>query len=95
MAAMSGTRCPHCGRAAMSLWRKSSLGPSRVVACQACGKKVAVHWVAFLAAIPALLGGFALLKSASVVLGVVAVVAGILLMGVLHTFLVPLARGDG
>ena len=78
----------------MSLGRKSALGPGRVVPCQACGKKVAAHWTGILAAAPAFLGGFALMKSDSLLLGLAAAAAGILTMGVLHTFLVPLVRGE-
>ena len=87
-------KCPYCGRAAMSLARKSALGPGRAVSCQSCGRKVAAHWVAVFAAIPAFLGGLALMKSESVPLGIAAVVAGVLIMGLLHTFLVPLVRSD-
>ena len=43
---------------------------------------------------PAFLGGFALMKSESLPLGIAAVVGGVLLMGVLHTYLVPLVRSD-
>jgi hypothetical protein len=78
----------------MSLMRKSALGPGRVVNCQSCGKKVATHSVAILAAIPAFLGGYVLMKSDSVPIGIAAVVGGVLLMGILQTFLVPLVRGD-
>ncbi len=87
-------KCPYCGRAAMSLFRKSALGPGRVVGCQSCGKKVAAHGVAVFAAIPAFLGGFILMKSESLPLGIAAVVGGILLMAMLHTYLVPLVRAD-
>jgi hypothetical protein len=87
-------KCPYCSRAAMSLGRKSALGPGRAVPCQSCGKKVAAHWTAVFAAIPAFLGGYALLKSESLLLGFAAVAAGLLIMAVLHTFLVPLVRSD-
>ena len=86
--------CPHCNRAAMSLWQKSALGPGRVVKCQSCGKPVAAHWTGILAAIPAFLGGFVLMKSENLPLGIVAVIGGVIAMGVLHTFLVPLVRAD-
>ena len=78
----------------MSLWRKSALGPGRAVSCQSCGKSVSAHWTGILAAIPAFLGGFALMKAESVPLGIVAVMAGVLVMGILHTYLVPLVRND-
>jgi hypothetical protein len=55
---------------------------------------VAAHWIGVFAAIPAFLGGFILMKSAYAPLGFAAVVGGVLLMGVLHTFLVPLVRSD-
>ena len=87
-------KCPYCNRAAMSLQRKSSLGPGRAVNCQSCGKKVSVHWMAIFAAIPAFVGGFVLMKSESLPLGIVAVVGGVVIMGLLHTFLVPLVRSD-
>ena len=87
-------KCPHCGRPAMSRLRKSALGPGRVVACQSCGKKVATHWIAIFAAIPAFLGGYVMMKSDSVPLGVAAILGGVLVMALLQTFLVPLVRGD-
>lgn len=78
----------------MSPGRKSALGPGRVVRCQSCGNPVAAHWTAIFAAIPAFLGGLVLLKSESLLIGLAAVAGGILLMGLLHTFLVPLVRHD-
>lgn len=87
-------KCPHCQQAAMSLMQKSALGPGRVVSCQSCGKKVATHWIAIFAAIPAFLGGYVLLKSGSSLIGLAAVVAGLLGMAVLQTFLVPLVRSE-
>jgi len=87
-------KCPYCGRAAMNLWRKSALGPGRAVNCQSCGKKVSTHWIAIFAAIPAFLGGLALMRSESLVFGVAAVVGGVLVMALLHTFLVPLVRSN-
>lgn len=87
-------KCPYCNRDAMSLWRKSALGPGRVVNCQFCGKKVVAHWTAFFAALPAFLGGFVMMRSESLPVGIAAVVGGVLIMGVLHTFVVPLVRID-
>jgi hypothetical protein len=46
------------------------------------------------AAIPAFLGGLVALKSASLLLGSAAIVGGILTMGLIQTFLVPLVRSD-
>lgn len=87
-------KCPYCKRTAMSLMRKSSLGPGRVVKCQSCGKKISAHWTGVFAAIPAFLGGFALMKSESLPLGFAAVAGGLVLMGLIHTYLVPLIRND-
>jgi hypothetical protein len=87
-------KCPYCGKSAMSRWQKAGLGPGRLVECQSCGRKVAAHWLAIFAAIPAFLGGLFFMKSDSMPMGLVAVVAGVLLMGLLHTFLVPLVRAD-
>ena len=87
-------RCPYCGRPAMSLMRKAGLGPGRKINCQSCGRPVTPHSMSIFAAIPAFLGGLAALKSASLLLGVAAVVAGVLAMAFLQTFLVPLVRGD-
>jgi hypothetical protein len=87
-------KCLYCGKSAMSRWRKSALGPGRVVPCASCGRKVAVHWIAIFAAVPAFLGGYVLMKSASLPLGLAAAVAGVVAMGLLHPFLVPLVRGD-
>ena len=86
--------CPHCSRPAMSLGKKASLGPGRVVKCQSCGRPVATHWVGILAAFPAFLGGFAMMKSASLPLGLAAVAAGIAAMALIQTFAVPLMKGD-
>ena len=88
-------KCPYCNRTAMSFFRKSALGPGRVVNCQSCGKKISAHWSGVFAAIPAFLGGFALMKSESLPLGFLAVAGGILMMGIIHTYLVPLIRNDG
>ena len=87
--------CPYCNRPAMSLWRKSSLGPGRVVNCQSCGGKVAAHWTAILAALPAFAGGVVMTRIDSMPLGIAAVAAGVLAMALLHTFLVPLVKSGG
>lgn len=88
-------KCPYCNRSAMSLLRKSALGPGKAVSCQSCGKKISAHWSGVFAAIPAFLGGFALMKSESLPLGILAVGGGILVMGLIHTYIVPLIRNDG
>jgi hypothetical protein len=78
----------------MSLMRKSGLGPGRTINCQSCGMPVTTHSMAVFAAIPAFLGGVAALKSASLLLGIAAVVGGVLTMAFIQTFLVPLVRSD-
>jgi hypothetical protein len=87
-------KCPYCGRPAMSLMRKSGLGPGHTINCQACGKPVTTHAMGVFAAIPAFLGGLVALRSASLLAGGAAVVAGILTMAFIQTFLVPLVRSD-
>ncbi len=87
-------KCPYCNQAAMSLLRKSALGPGRAIPCQSCGKPVATHSAGILAAIPAFLGGFGLMKSDFQPIGFLAVAAGLLAMAALQTFAVPLVRGD-
>jgi len=78
----------------MSLLQKSTLGPGRVVSCQSCGKKVATHWAAISAALPAFLGGYLLLKSGSSLIGLAAVAGGLLTMAVIQTFIIPLVRSE-
>lgn len=87
-------KCPHCGRPAMTLMRKSALGPGRVIPCEACGKPVTTHSIAVFAAIPAFFGGFYFLRSTSTALGVAAILGGVLAMALIQTFLVPLVRAD-
>ena len=78
----------------MSLVRKSGLGPGRIVNCQSCGKPVSTHSMAVFAAIPAFVGGLVAVRSASLLQGGAAVLAGVLTMAFVQTFLVPLVRAD-
>ena len=87
-------KCPYYSRPAMSLARKSGLGPGRIVACQSCGKPVTTHSMAVFAAIPAFIGGLVAVRSGSVLEGGAAVLAGVLTMAFVQTFLVPLVRAD-
>ena len=87
-------KCPYCSRPAMSLARKSGLGPGRIVNCQSCGKPVTTHAMAVFAAIPAFVGGLVAVRSASLLQGGAAVLAGVLTMAFVQTFLVPLVRAD-
>lgn len=83
-------KCPYCGRAAMTLMRKSGLGPGRAIACESCGKPVTIHSMAVFAAVPAVLGGLMALKSGSLLIGFAAIVGGLIVMGLIQTFLIPL-----
>jgi hypothetical protein len=87
-------KCPHCGRPAMSLMRKAGLGPGRMIGCQSCGKPVTTHSIAVFAAVPAVLGGFAALRSGSLLFGFLFVLCGVLAMALIQTFLIPLAGND-
>jgi hypothetical protein len=87
-------KCPYCGNPAMTLVRKSALGPGRIINCESCGKPVTTHSMAVFAAVPAFLGGFVCLKSPSLLLGIAAIVAGVLTMAMIQTFLVPLVRSE-
>ena len=87
-------KCPYCGRPAMTLARKAGLGPGRIIACQSCGKPVTTHSLAVFAAIPAFIGGFLALKSGALVPGALAVIAGVLAMAFIQTFLIPLVRSE-
>ena len=87
-------KCPYCGNAAMSLARKSGLGPGRMINCVSCGKPVTTHSMAIFAAIPAFLGGFVCLQSSSLLLGAAAIVGGVLTMALIQTFVVPLVRSE-
>lgn len=37
-------QCPHCGKPAITFWRKAILGPGAPVPCQACEKDVKVSF---------------------------------------------------
>ena len=87
-------KCPYCNLPAMSLARKAGLGPGRIVNCQSCGRPVTTHSMAVFAAIPAFAGGLVAVRSTSVLQGVSAVLAGVLTMAFVQTFLVPLVRAD-
>jgi hypothetical protein len=87
-------KCPYCSRPAMSLMRKSGLGPGRMINCQWCGKPLTTHSMSVFAAIPAVLGGLFALRSGSLLLGSAAIMGGVLAMGLIQTFLVPLVRSD-
>ena len=52
------------------------------------------HSMGVFAAIPAFVGGYVFMKSASTLLGFAAIVGGLLAMGLIQTFLVPLVRSE-
>ncbi len=85
-------KCPYCARPAMSLARKAGLGPGRAIPCQACGKPVTTHSMAVFTAIPAFAGGLVALKAPSLAISAGAILAGLLLMALVQTFVVPLVR---
>ncbi len=85
-------KCPHCNKPAMTLLRKSALGPGRAIACQSCGKPVAAHSFGVFAAIPAFLGGLVLMRNEYQPIGFLAVACGLVAMALLQTFAVPLVR---
>ena len=87
-------KCPYCGKAAMTLGRKSGLGPGRTIDCAACGKPVTTHPLAIFAAVPAFIGGFLCLQSGSLLVGAGAVVSGVVAMALIQTFVVPLVRSE-
>jgi hypothetical protein len=87
-------KCPYCSRPAMTLIRKSGLGPGRTINCQSCAKPVTIHPMGVFAAIPAFIGGLVALKSGSLLIGIPAVVVAVLAMGLVQTFVVPLVRSD-
>jgi hypothetical protein len=78
----------------MTLIRKSGLGPGRTTNCQSCAQPVTIHSMGVFAAIPAFIGGLVALKSGSLLIGIPAVVVGVLAMGLVQTFVVPLVRSD-
>jgi hypothetical protein len=87
-------KCPYCSRPAMTLMRKSGLAPGRSINCQSCGKPVMTHSSGVFAGIPAFLGGLIALKSGSLWFGTLAIVAGLLAMGLIQTFIVPIVRSE-
>ena len=44
------SQCPHCGKPAITVLRKTILGPGVPVACRSCGKTVKITYPAWLKA---------------------------------------------
>jgi len=86
--------CPYCGQQALTALRKAKLGPTRLVRCQSCGKRVSVSPGAVLAVVPFLIGIGAVWYFRASPLGIGALVVGLLAMFVVHEYAVPLVRRD-
>ena len=85
-------RCPHCDQPGISAMRKFCLGPAASATCRACGKRVGVPFAAILAAVPfiAAIVGATELDSWPARVGVL--LAGFVIMSVIHLLWVPLIR---
>jgi hypothetical protein len=76
--------CPHCGRPAMSFWKKMVLGPTRKVSCAQCRNLVGVAkgkaylslvpWLIFIACIR-----FMLDVDSKIIAGIAAILATVAL----------------
>lgn len=94
--------CPWCQRKSFSFWDKQGLGPSRLLECRYCGRKVSVDWNrAIIAAVPLLLFGFLGLTVGKVVFatlvavllgGWVGTTVGALITAPLYHLYVPLVK---
>ncbi len=86
-------QCPYCGQPAISVLRKTFLGPGVPVACQACQKSVAVTYSAWLkAAVPGAIVMIAALFFDSDLLVYGLSMVGLALMIGLHLLWVPLVK---
>ena len=86
-------QCPHCGKPAITVLRKTLLGPGVPVACQSCGKSIKITYPAWLkAAFPgaAVMVGALFFDSEALMYGVSLV--GLALMIGLHLLWVPLVK---
>jgi hypothetical protein len=85
--------CPHCGKPAITVLRKTILGPGVPVTCQSCGKNIKITYPAWLkAAFPgaAVMVGALFFDSKPLMYGVSLV--GLGLMIGLHLLWVPLVK---
>lgn len=85
--------CPHCGKPAITVFRKTILGPGVPVTCQSCGNYFKITYPAWLkAAIPgaAVMVGALFFDSKTLMYGVSLV--GLVLMIALHLMWVPLVK---
>jgi hypothetical protein len=86
---MSKSTCPYCGQQAVTAQQKASMGPTKIVPCRSCGKRVSVGWVSVLALVPFLAGIAAMAFLRSITGGVI-LIGGIVAMFAIHEYLVPL-----
>lgn len=88
------TTCPYCNEQAMSLLRKSFLGPALTIQCKACSERVSVPPAAMLAVVPFLFSIIlaALLFPKGWQFGALSLLAGFAAMAAIHALLVPLVR---
>lgn len=85
--------CPHCGQPAITVLRKTFLGPGVPVDCQSCGKPVRVTYPAWMkAAFPGAAVMVGALLFDSELLMYAASLAGLGLMIGLHLLWVPLVK---
>jgi hypothetical protein len=87
------SQCPHCGQAALSVLRKTILGPGVPVACRSCGTTLTITYPAWLkAALPGAAVMIGALFFDSEALMYAASLAGLGLMIGLHLLWVPLVK---
>ena len=104
---MKQSPCPHCGNdPGLGLWQKLTLGRTRVARCRACGRAVAVDWLAStivltlsgVAPLTLLLLSIALADGASArvqtALVLLSVAVGTAVQGWIHYRFVPLVARD-
>ncbi len=87
--------CPYCGQEALSVVRKSVLGPARSTPCKSCGKRISVHPRSLWAVMPFLAGIAVAIYLEASPLGIAALVAGAIGMFALHEYAIPLVGRDG
>lgn len=86
-------QCPHCGQPALSVLRKTFLGPGVPIACQACKKNITITYPAWLkAAAPGAAVMLAALFFDSDLLVYGLSLVGLALMIGLHLVWVPLVK---
>lgn len=83
--------CSLCKQPAMSMWRKTQMGPARAVKCQACGGEISVSGIHSLVSLAPFFAAvvFAFAGSGSLALKVALCVAGFVVLTSLSRFWVP------